>query len=172
MKLNKSLCFFVLNLIMVFSITSCGIVLSRKLVKKNPLSYQFDFPIDTVRNKVENIKYLDRKFIQNKGNENKFELWCFYGGKSKLYHNLCNDLLISGSFYIVLDSISKFTTNVRIESDLEVVSGFTISTNHGIPIFVDLFHKVKPSSIEEYEILKIIGIELGQKDMPEINYPK
>ena len=42
-----------------------------------------------------------------------------------------------------------------------------ISQDIGIP----RFKEVGSTTIEEYEILKIIGIMLGQKGMPPVNYP-
>lgn len=161
-----------ITLFIVIFMSSCGLVLTRELEKTNPVEYQFDFPLDTVRNKIEKIEYLGQKITHSEYYKDKFVLMCFYCDKSKLYYNLCGNLKMYAVFNIYMDSISKNITNVRIESLIYVISGYTINTNHGIPYIDNWDHKVKQSTIEEYEILKIIGDSLKQKNMPEINYPK
>ena len=75
-------------------------------------------------------------------------------------------------FQFHIDSIDTNLTKVRIEViSPEVPSGLRWhKLPHGVRTWK--YKKVPPTTVEEYEILQILGNTLGVKDMPEIKIPK
>ena len=75
-------------------------------------------------------------------------------------------------YQIILDSLSPNQTTIKIESYPMVEIRRLINWDHFIPdgTFPDLVD-VKPSTIEEYEIIKTIGDSLGEKNMPPVKRP-
>jgi hypothetical protein len=184
-----------LILIILFSILlvcSHYVKFTKHIAKPNPLEYNYNFPIDDVR-RVMNVRFSDYKFramsyfvgynyveqemrkLTDTENSNHIFLnW--YGvasaGQSEIYYNLWGKLDLYPCYHIILDSLSGNRTRIRIESFPKVKLGRMVDTNHGIPYLTSNRVEVKPSTIEEYEIIKIIGDDLGEKNMPVIIRPE
>ncbi|MBK0378830.1 hypothetical protein [Mucilaginibacter segetis] len=90
----------------------------------------------------------------------------YSGGESELYYNWWGKLKYIPKYHIVLDSISNDQTKIEIQSFPKVEAGTQFSLNHGLPYVTSRKVEVKPTTIEEYEIIKRIGKALGEK-MPE-----
>lgn len=177
----------IISFLLLFS--SCYFKLTRHLAELNPMEYIYNFSINDVRKTVNN-KFSDDKFcgipfqvgyfgfdkndsqITENENRNNFFLISNYWapvGKSEMYYNWWGRLKLFPWYHIILDSISPNQTKIRIESEPKVKIGVSIEYNHGLPYRFGAYTvKVKPSTIEEYEIIKLIGEALGEKNMPEI----
>jgi len=151
------------------------------------MSYVYDAPIDDVRKNVNSIfsngkfhgldfqvgynkteKEIDK--IADDKNKNHFFInwfgWESYGENSSIYYNLWGGLKLIPSYHIILDSLSNTETRIRIESFPKVEAGTEVSLNHLLPYFTSRKVNVKPSTIEEYEVIKLIGQRSGVKNMP------
>lgn len=168
-------------LFITISVLTIGCYTKEKLLVPNPTSYVFDAGIEDVKKailtRVEDsldgyTVYAKEDYdndILSKNIKNDALLRNHYDVKSKMFFRFGNPLPYSPEFIIHLDSISEKKTNVVVfTSDTVVVVG-GIGFNH----FGYTFEKkVSPSTIEEYEILLLIGRQLGQEGMPECNYTK
>lgn len=168
-------------------LSGCYFKISKTLPELNPIEYNYNFPIGEVRKTIDNI-FSESKFhglffkigywgidTLNPENKNNFFLEYdidFYSDskiKSEIYYNWWGYLKLFPHYHIVLDSISFNQTKIKIISYPKVKTGLALDYNHGIPSAIGPFLvEVKPSTIEEYEIIKMIGDALGEKNMPEI----
>jgi hypothetical protein len=176
--------------ILLIAISISGCALFKNSSDLNPLEYNFNAPIKEVRKEVieqlsegkyrglplqegydeTEMKYfklseleLDNRnhFFLNKSGE-------ISTGKSEYYRSFFGKMLEVYPFYhIVLDSISENQTNLKIISVPRVIRQ-GIDTNHGIPIHNTWKAKVKPFTIEEYQLIKYIGEAVGEENMPEV----
>ena len=168
-------------LFITISVLTIGCYTKEKLLVPNPTSYVFDAGIEDVRkaiiNRVEDSlrgytvyakeDYENDIFSKNIKNDALLQNVLDVG--SKMYFRFGKPLPYSPEFIIHLDSISEKKTNVVvITSDTTVVVG-GIGFGH---VGYTWEKKVSPSTIEEYEILLLIGQQLGQEGMPECNYTK
>jgi len=90
---------------------------------------------------------------------------------SKVYKKFWKSLEYSAEFQLHFTSINKNETKIEvITHNPEVLYwGFDIfNTGHS---YIN-FKKVKPTTIEEYEILLRIGNLAGEKDMPSLKLPE
>jgi hypothetical protein len=95
--------------------------------------------------------------------------WDSNGEKSEIYYNFWGKLNLIPSYHIILDSISINQTKISILSFPEVEAGYDLSMNHMLPYVTSRKVTVKPSTIEEYQIIKLIGEKSGEKNMPTTN---
>ena len=168
-------------LFITISVLTIGCYSKEKLQSPNPTSYVFDAGIEDVRKailtRVEDsldgyTVYAKEDYdndILSKNIKNDALLRNHYDVKSKMFFRFGNPLPYFPQFIIHLDSISEKKTNVVVyTSDTTIVVG-----GIGVPHFGYTWEKkVSPSTIEEYEILLLIGQQLGQEGMPECNYTK
>lgn len=168
-------------LFITISVLTIGCYSKEKLRIPNPTSYVFDAGIEDVRKailtRVEDsldgyTVYAKEDYdndILSKNIKNDALLRNHYDVKSKMFFRFGNPLPYFPEFIIHLDSISEKKTNVVVyTSDTTIVVG-----GIGVPHFGYTWEKkVSPSTIEEYEILLLIGQQLGQEGMPECNYTK
>lgn len=159
---------------------------------KNPTKYCFDFPYKKVKNAIKiefdkakfKNRYLyfkdDDPFLE-KGSEifkeesNKFDAILtgdnFYS-KSYIYYK--NDMLLDDEsvFQIHISSISEDKTCLEVVNiNPRIKIGVYLMFTHDLSFKGPKYITVEPSTIEEYEILYLIGKRLGQKDMPAVKYP-
>lgn len=168
-------------LFITISVLTIGCYTKEKLLVPNPTSYVFDAGIEDARKailtRVEDsldgyTVYAKEDYdndILSKNIKNDALLRNHYDVKSKMFFRFGNPLPYFPEFIIHLDSISEKKTNVVVyTSDTTIVVG-----GIGVPHFGYTWEKkVSPSTIEEYEILLLIGQQLGQEGMPECNYTK
>lgn len=168
-------------LFITISVLTIGCYTKEKLLVPNPTSYVFDAGIEDVRKailtRVEdsldgNTVYAKEDYendIFSKNIKNDALLVNICDVKSKMFFRFGKPLPYFPEFIIHLDSISEKKTNVVVyTSDTTIVVG-----GIGVPHFGYTWEKkVSPSTIEEYEILLLIGQQLGQEGMPECNYTK
>ena len=168
-------------LFITISVLTIGCYTKEKLLVPNPTSYVFDAGIEDARKailtRVEDsldgyTVYAKEDYdndILSKNIKNDALLRNYYDVKSKMFFRFGNPLPYFPEFIIHLDSISEKKTNVVVyTSDTTIVVG-----GIGVPHFGYTWEKkVSPSTIEEYEILLLIGQQLGQEGMPECNYTK
>jgi len=167
-------------LFITISVLTIGCYTKEKLLVPNPTSYVFDAGIEDVKKAIINIddsligyivyaKEDYEKDILSKNIKNDALLRNYYDVGSKMYFRFGKPLPYSPEFIIHLDSISEKKTNVVvITSDTTVVVG-GIGFGH---VGYTWEKKVSPSTIEEYEILLLIGQQLSQEGMPECHYTK
>jgi len=178
-------------LLAILVLCSRYLIFSKHIPKPNPLTYTYDFPIELVRKKVSETfssgasqgMYVEIGYnkaesqlngISPNENRNNFfinRIGFISSGESIMYYNFWGRLTLYPSYHIILDSISETRTRIRIESFPKVKTGPKIETNHGIPYLSSYRVYVKPSTIEEYEIIRSIGNFLGQKNMPPVIMP-
>lgn len=168
-------------LFITISVLTIGCYTKEKLLVPNPTSYVFDAGIEDVRKailtRVEDsldgyTVYAKEDYdndILSKNIKNDALLRNHDDVKSKMFFRFGNPLPYFPEFIIHLDSISEKKTNVVVyTSDTTIVVG-----GIGVPHFGYTWEKkVSPSTIEEYEILLLIGQQLGHEGMPECNYTK
>ena len=174
--------------ILLFTFCSRYFIFTKHIAKPNPLSYIYHKPIESVREKVIGVFSMDRfhslNFIvgydsveQKMGNltdnENRNHyfinpFWLDSSGDAETYYNWWGKLKLIPWYHIALDSLSANQTRITIDSDPKVEAGWKISSNHGIPYIIPWRVSVKPSTVEEYQIIKSLGDQLGEKQMPPI----
>ena len=168
-------------LFITISVLTIGCYSKEKLQSPNPTSYVFDAGIEDVRKailtRVEDsldgyTVYAKEDYdndILSKNIKNDALLQNVLDVGSKMYFRFGKPLPYFPEFIIHLDSISEKKTNVVVyTSDTTIVVG-----GIGVPHFGYTWEKkVSPSTIEEYEILLLIGQQLGQEGMPKCNYTK
>jgi hypothetical protein len=164
-------------------------VFTKHIKKQNPLSYVYNTPIFDVRENIRSI-FSNGNFhgfdfevgydliekennkISDNQNKNHFFInrfaWISSGENSKIYYNWWGPLKLIPCYHITLDSISENKTKITIQSFPKVIAGSDFSLNHGLPYITSRKVDVKPSTIEEYEIIKRIGALSGEKNMPVI----
>lgn len=147
----------------------------KHLSKDNPLEYIYNFPVDKVRHKIKDEITKGRLGETAKFDNYNEILLNWYGvfsvGKSEIYYNWFGRFKLYSSYRIILDSVSNDCTKIRVESHPVIQTGYYFETSHGIPILAPLREEVDPSTVEEYEIIKMIGDDLGEKNMPPIIKP-
>ena len=168
-------------LFITISVLTIGCYTKEKLLVPNPTSYVFDAGSEDVRKAIltrveDSLRgytvYAKEDYdndILSKNIKNDALLINHDDVKSKMFFRFGKPLPYFPEFIIHLDSISEKKTNVVVyTSDTTIVVG-----GIGVPHFGYTWEKkVSPSTIEEYEILLLIGRQLGQEGMPECNYTK
>jgi hypothetical protein len=148
------------------------------------MSYVYHVPIEKVRKNViamfsdykfhklefeigyDSLEKDMAKFTANENRNHYFINWFGWdssGEYSEIYYNCWGKLKLIPSYHIVLDSLSTDKTNITIESFPKVEAGTDFSLNHMLPYFTSRKVSVKPSTIEEYQIIRMIGEKCGEK---------
>ena len=161
----------------------------------NPTEYIFNSNIQKIKTAIENqfsnykfnkmwlekslnpesikIKEVFKKF---KNNQNDFYLYSSGPiGFSQVYKDKNgHGLEYYATFYLRVTEIDSIKTKVEVITiDPMIVNGKDIIPSLPHLVKKDKFKVVPPSTIEEYEILLIIGKEVGLMDkMPKLNKPK
>jgi len=186
--MKKYIIAVVILIIVLFS--SRYFIFTKQIEKKYPISYLYHVPIEKVRKNIIDI-FSDSKFnnfsfeigydslememlkLSENENQNHFFInwfgWNSNGEKSKIYYNFWGKLKLIPSYHIILDSLSINQTKISILSFPEVEAGYDFSMNHMLPYITSRKVKVKPSTIEEYQIIKTIGDKCSEEKMPTIN---
>ncbi len=183
---------YIIPITIVLIFFSRYLIFTTHIIKPNPLSYYYNAPINQVREIIFSTfsegKYhgldfkvgfdsLEREVNKIRGNQNENHFfinwfgWFSSGEDSKIYYNWWGKLKLIPSYHIILDSVSQTQTKITIESFPKVKAGVEFSLNHGLPYFTSNKVSVKPSTIEEYEIIKLLGSELGENNMPPVEEP-
>ena len=173
--MQKTLIFL---LFIIISVLTIGCYSKEKLQSPNPTSYVFDAGIEDVRKAIitrvedSHTVYAKEDYendIFSKNIKNDALLVGICDVKSKMFFRFGKPLPYFPEFIIHLDSISEKKTNVVVfTSDTTIVVG-GIGFGH---VGYTWEKKVSPSTIEEYEILLLIGQQLSQEGMPECHYTK
>ena len=169
----------------VISITIMGCYTKKRvgrLVTLNPTSYVFNASIEQVKNAIKsgcgNYQVQCMSLYSKEDYEvdifntdiKKDALLIFHCDiESKIYFRFGKPLDYYVNFHIHLDSIFEDKTKVEIFTLNPEIEVFWVGIGH---FGFGWDKKVPPSTIEEYEILLIIGKELGEKGMPACNYPE
>lgn len=161
-----------------------------ELETKNPTEYIFNASLTKVKSAIQlefdhhNFKRMNiafkgsfypdsTKLFDQPGNEDDY---CLYSnlnsiGKSRIFYKGSEFLEYFADFHLHLDQIGVESTRIEIITlNPRIIIGREILPNiHAVR--PDKYHDVKPSTIEEYEILLKIGKAIGQEDMPELIMP-
>jgi hypothetical protein len=178
--------FFFIPLIIILIFSSRYFVFTKHLENRKPMSYVYKIPISQVRKNVSAI-FSDGKFhnldfevgyspsereinkVTDDENKNHFFInrfaWDSSGEDSEIYYNWWGKLKLIPSYHIILDSLSTNQTKITIESFPKVIAGTDFSLNHMVPYITPRTVKVKPSTIEEYKIIRMIGSK-GEMSKP------
>jgi hypothetical protein len=170
-------------------------------VEMNPTEYTFHFSIDVIEDAIiksfdwrfSRNRYCDNEMIYNGDMSSRSSGSMLWNVKTSLtatendsfylYNNECPSkvyfkkngypyIYTPDKFVFHIDFIADNLTNVRIEViNPSVIYG---ETWHRIPHGVRTwkYKEVLSTTVEEYEILQILGKTLGVNDMPEIKIPK
>ena len=168
------------------SVIILGCYSQEKLENLNPTSYVFNASVEQVKNAMniagetyefngslyfsDKVDYSYSYIFIDSNNINDAILYPLASFDSKIYFRSGKPLpYTSMAFHIHLDSISENKTNVEIFTLESKLYTFGIGAGHLCHIWEK---EVPPSTIEEYEILLIIGEQLGEQEMPACNYPE
>lgn len=179
--------FVLIPVIIILIFCTKYFVFKTHIEKLNPMSYIYNSPINLVRKNASSIfangkfqgldfwvgyNITERKIHKITDNENRNHFfinwfgWNSSGENSMIYYNWWGKLKLIPSYHIILDSVSNSQTRITIKSFPKVEAGINISLNHLLPYISSRKVNVKPSTIEEYDIIKMIGEKLGEKNMP------
>jgi len=181
---------YIVFLLLIFFIISCSCGKNYDIIVKNPTEYVFSVNIDSIKTIIKKkfsrkqfygleLSYKEYDFsagIFNKTeNYNDFmlmELGVIWP-KSKVYFNRKNvPHNYFANYHLHLMSINENQTMVQI---ITTESGIMYKSI--IPVFPHFspyrIKKLPPTTVEEYEILRIIGKSLGiDRNMPPIIMPE
>lgn len=94
-------------------------------------------------------------------------------GKSAMYYSWWGKLRLNASFQIHFDSIAPSLTRISIRTfGSEVKSGIRPGIGDNLTLLKPCYSSAPPSSVEEYELLLLIGRLLGEQGMPELRRPR
>ena len=179
--------YLIIILPLLASCSSNKCYVAGEYIGENPIEYVFDVP------ESEMCKIIEFTFDFTDNNRS-FDFRCYYVSKGVGYGDYTLTPLVGMSveyiskvyvngkgkgypyypFYkIYLDSVDIFKTKVRIEAHKpSIETGMTLLPV--LPHFVRGYKKkpIKPTSVEEYELLLILGRELGiEQEMPKLKIP-
>lgn len=169
------------------SLCACGGLTMKVFSPRNPTTYVFNHPMTDVRlaierafrarsyrnltlaTKAEDISFADSVFAFP---ENQFDGFLFLTtrdlGVSDVYKFNGEPSVYYANFHLHVEAVDERSTVVDVRTiDPSVVVGKGWSI-HGP---ASRFQRVKPTTIEEYEILRRIGEELGEVTMPPTRRP-
>ena len=151
---------------------------------KNPTSYDFDLPMKELRARVhaafladyqikKPVFSSDSYFLVPPSNGGDIclkatgEIWL-----SPVYQSKTGGLPFRATFCLRFAEIGASATRVSITTPrAEVVNGTKLGMTHGGPWWVAHWVAVPPTSIEEYTILRYIGVFVGGREMPPVILP-
>jgi hypothetical protein len=181
--------FIIVIVLILSSFVGCTInekplVVEIDTLEKNPTFYVFHKSEQDVSNAI--IEALgsakssrsgryDGYFLFRSSTSGVFELLKDHGNLSKVYFRKDGSpyRYSPGRFEILLNSEDENETKVSINVDTPAV--YTRLTMFPAPshfVRVMKMKKVPVTTVEEYEILLLIGEELKEEDMPELKIPK
>jgi hypothetical protein len=91
--------------------------------------------------------------------------------KSSVYRGRDGPLAFSASFHLHLAASGQNTTVTVIASNTEVVNGTRFGVGPCGPGWGDNVQHVRPTTVEEYSILRYLGNYLGVTNMPNVILP-
>jgi hypothetical protein len=91
---------------------------------------------------------------------------------SPVYHTSQGGLPFIATFHLHLAASGTNTTVSVIASETEVINGTKFGFGPGGPGQGNVYVSVKPTTIEEYSILRYLGSYLGVANMPAVIIPK
>ena len=183
------------SLLAVLLCQGCAGFTTVELPRKNPTDWIFPHPIEEVNKAVrksmepfakeysmrvsfhEDHKPLSRGPLEKPGNENDAFLYSFHEpiSLSSMHYVGGKALPYIAEFHVHLSSFQTGGTRVEVFAlNSEVIAGQSWSCL-GIcgPGWHNNYARVEPTTVEEYEILRRIGAELGVGTMPEpVSRPK
>jgi hypothetical protein len=159
-------------------------------IEKNHTVYSFNANIPQVKKAIR-LKFEKRGFrdmgycvfednnpfaentFQDKENLNDAYLYSHDTiGKSYIYHNRKGGLWYWASFHIHIQTINDSLTKVEIRTiKPKVKTGLQLKPGDNFSLFGYKYKEVPPSTVEEYQILLMIGEALGEKNMPALKLP-
>ena len=182
---------------LILTFTGCGgyknTIEKRTMTQRNPTVYEFEGSLEEVKNAIREARGISwqnsqkpheggeliwknssnpfaGKIFENPKNENDAIL-CGMGaavGKSAMYMKDGEGLLYYADFQIHLAAITALRTKIEISTfDSHVLAGTEWHPFAQAGIYLE----VKPTSIEEYQILLDIGKQLGATNMPKLILP-
>lgn len=161
------------------------------LSEKNLTTYTYNFSMEAVKASIVaqfqnynyrkmGLYYTDNfypdslRLFEQPGNKDDFCLSTYDDpiGKSYLYFIDGKSLDYIASFHLHVSQLDSLRTKVEVKTlKSKIITGKKLIPNiHGVRPFN--YKEIEPSTIEEYEILLLIGKKLGQEDMPELKKPK
>ena len=173
-------------------------ITQKPLAKKNPISYEFEVPVEAVRStlrairdsqfepffpnlrmyfKEDNNPFVAPPYVNFDFTKAEFEhdvfLYCWHKPivKSPVYFVKNESLDYLASFHLHITPIKVSHTLVEVFTHRpEVIAGQTSGflNPHGP---ANIYVSVQPTTIEEYKILLKIGDRLGIKGMPDLVEP-
>lgn len=168
-------------------LSSCGDLKARQFAPRNPTSYVFERSLTEVRLAMERAfrlrYYRDLNFVTYDNHRrladsilnqssNRFDGVLLHStrtlGPSPVYVIDGEPVEYLASFHIHLVPIAEREIRADVRAlNPEVIVG-EVFTVHG---FAYRFRRVEPTSIEEYQILLVIGEQLDVHDMPALRIP-
>ena len=91
---------------------------------------------------------------------------------SPIYHGSSGGLPFIATFHLHLTASGTNTIVTVIASDTEVIAGTKFGFGPCGPGRANVYVSVKPTTIEEYSILRYLGSYLGVTNMPAVILPK
>jgi hypothetical protein len=112
--------------------------------------------------------------FRDPANTNDFYLHTFHKPfvVSTIYHGRDGGLPLIATFHLHLAASGSNTVVTVTASDTEVITGTKFGFGPCGPGQGCVYESVKPTTIEEYTILRYIGDYLGAANMPEVIKPK
>lgn len=168
---------------------SCNKKIEIRQENKNPTEYEFHFSKDKVEKAITNTfgNRKNRKFCCDSISETNKKYYLdgmsfyqknkeFYGIKcqSKVYFrkDLSPYPYLPAYIYVIVDSLNNSTTRVSINvNNPKILTGLTLLPT--IPWMQRgwKYKNVPATTVEEYQILLLIGKELKEEGMPELKIP-
>jgi hypothetical protein len=193
MKMRYFNTFFLIGSVGLLGMTSCCFKLSKHSLPQYPTSYIFNTTIDSLKLSIKETlnkrQYRGMYLCENsesncigvsKGilglpeNKNDFYLYSFdYIGRSSKYYNWWGKLKLDASFHLNIDSLSTRKCQITVNIiDPLVVTGYKIKMGDNKTLIRPCTQIAESSTIEEYQILFLIGEYFKVKDMPYVKLPK
>ena len=196
MKNNDKYIYLIFVLLAIICIFQSCIIKYEKVdqVVKNPTTYCFDFSLEDIMEAItlvfDSASYRNRHLMFNDSP--------FFVEKDKYFsspENYNDAVLIDGqipsnerasffyyknnepleyyaTYQIHVSEISQNKTCLEILTiNPEIKIGKFYGFTHDLSFKSDRYISVEPGTVEEYEILYMIGHQLGQLGMPEVQYP-
>jgi len=182
----------ILLIIAVLILQSCALTFTCKLDRENPTSYIFnkdvEFIKETIKEKLGKKEFkrmslcyngktycnaVSGGILKSKSNINDFYLYSHTNiGRTKKYRSLFCHSKYEASFHIHIEYIEKDKTRITINTiNPEIKVGYEFKRGDGHGFIQPRYKEIKPTTIEEYELLLLIGKYLGEENMPNLILP-
>lgn len=173
------------------TLTGCCFKMAMRLRPPNPTEYVFHTGLSAARSAVwqtfterglryRNMIAEDRStphhdtLLDVEANQRDVSLYSYEDiGKSAKYYSWWGRLKLNASFLIHFDSVGTGLTSISIRTyDSEVMSGIRPGLGDNLTLLKPCYSSAPPSSVEEYELLLLIGRLLGEQGMPQLRKPE